>query len=57
MHENLYESNRNYGELCTNTDMKAIEIMANYPTKTYIKAIETMMNYARRPIWKQSKLW
>ena len=45
MHENLYESNRNY-ELCTNTDMKAIEIT----TKTYIKAIETMMNYARRPI-------
>ena len=42
MHEYLYESNRNYGELCT---------------KTYIKAIETMMNYARRPIWKQLKLW
>ena len=31
----LYESNRNYGELCT---------------KTYMKAIETMVNYARRPI-------
>ena len=35
MHENLYESNRSYGELCT---------------KTYIKAIEAMMHYARRPI-------
>ena len=33
MHENLYESNRNYGELCTNTYMKAIEIMANYARK------------------------
>ena len=35
MHEDLYESNRNYGELYT---------------KTYMKAIETMVNYARRPI-------
>ena len=35
MHEDLYESNRNYGELCT---------------KTYMKAIETMVNYARKPI-------
>ena len=35
MHENLYKSNRNYGELCT---------------KTYMKAIETMVNYARKPI-------
>ena len=34
-HEDLYESNRNYGELYT---------------KTYMKAIETMVNYARRPI-------
>ena len=33
MHEDLYESNRNYGELCTNTYMKAIEIMANYARK------------------------
>ena len=30
MHENLYESNRNYGELYY---MKAIEIMANYARK------------------------
>ena len=42
MQEDLYESNRNNGELYT---------------KTYMKAIETMVNYARRPIWKQSKLW
>ena len=35
MHEDLYESNRNYGELYTNT---------------YMKAIETMVNYARKPI-------
>ena len=49
MHEDLYESNRNYGELCTKTYMKAIETMVNY-TKTYMKAIETMVNYARRPI-------
>ena len=32
MHENICESNRNYGELYT---------------KTYMKAIETMVNYAR----------
>ena len=66
MHENLYESNRNYGELCTKTYMKAIENYGelctktcmksnrNYGelcTKTYIKeAIETMVNYTRRPI-------
>ena len=35
MHENLYESDRNYGELYT---------------KTYMKAIETIVNYARIPI-------
>ena len=35
MHETLYEGNRNYGELCM---------------KTYMKAIETMVNYARIPI-------
>ena len=35
MHENQYESNRNYGELYA---------------KTYMKAIETTVNYARRPI-------
>ena len=45
MHENLYESNRNYGELCTKTYMKAIEAMMNYATKTNMKAIETMVNY------------
>ena len=62
MHEDLYESNRNYGELCTKTCMKAIEAMANYArnlcnrsydelrTKTYMEAIETMVNYARKPI-------
>ena len=33
MHEDLCESNRNYGELCK---------------KTYMKAIETMVNYARK---------
>ena len=31
MHEDLYESNRNYGELCTY--MKAIETMVNYARK------------------------
>ena len=63
MHEDLYESNRNYGELCTKTYMKAIETMVNYAktyesnrnygelcTKTYMKAIEIMANYARKPI-------
>ena len=44
MHENLYESNRNYGELCTKTYMKAIETMVNYAK------IVTMVNYARIPI-------
>ena len=50
MHENIYESNRNYGELCTNTYMKAIEINGELCTKTYIKAIKTMVNYTRRPM-------
>ena len=35
MQENLYESNRIYGELWA---------------KTYVKAIETMVNYARKHI-------
>ena len=30
MHEDLYESNRNYGELYTKNYMKAIETMVNY---------------------------
>ena len=34
-HEDLYESNRKYGELYA---------------KTYMKEIETMVNYAWRPI-------
>ena len=34
MHETLYEGNRNYGELCTKTYMKAIELCM----KTYIKS-------------------
>ena len=39
MHEDLYESNRNYGELYTKTYMKAI-------------AIETMVNYAQSKLWR-----
>ena len=62
MHENLYESNRNYGELYTKTCMKAMKLWRhenlyesnrNYGelcTKTYMKAIETMVNYARKPV-------
>ena len=64
MRENLCVSNRNYGELCTNTYMKAIEIWRimhenlyesnrNYGelcTNTDMKAIEIMANYARKPI-------
>ena len=63
MHENLYESNRNYGELCTKTYMKAIETMVKYYgellcTKTYMKAIETMVNYARKHLYESNRnLW
>ena len=37
MHEDLYESNRNYGELCTKTYMKLWQSYGSY-------------DYARRPI-------
>ena len=62
MHEYLYESNRNYGELCTKTYIKAIENMMNYTRRPIWKAIETMVNYAYMKDYgeyerKQSKLW
>ena len=44
MHENLYESNRNYGELCTKTYIKAIETMMNR-TKTYMEAMKLWWIY------------
>ena len=50
MHENLYKSNRNYGELRTKTYMESNRNYGELCTKTYMKAIETMVNYARKPI-------
>ena len=50
MHENQYESNRNYGELYTKNLYESNRNYGELCTKTYMKAIETMVNYTRIPI-------